>query len=250
MHFKNAINQYPNFALLGEPGEQRNIEIELQLLADVALIGTPSVGKSSLINSIANVKAKVADYPFTTLIPNLGSIKHHGRNFNMVDVPGLIEGASQGKGLGNEFLRHIMKARVLCFMADMARYDKGVGEIAILLNELVQYLEATIRVSLDYGDLDDIRIAMDCTGLQWKLDVMGITAGVERLLFTKEIMIVCNKIDEIDDEEIRSEYCDALYTSLCTYIIETRGEDAFGDASPEVRRARFQPSLLSAVSGE
>lgn len=250
MHFKNAITQYPQFCLLGEPGEKRDIEIELQLLADVALIGTPSVGKSSLINVIANVKAKVADYPFTTLIPNLGSVKHHGRHFNVVDVPGLIEGASQGKGLGNEFLRHIMKARVLCFMADMSRYDAGVGELAILLNELVTYLHQTVRATLDYGDLDDVRVDMDCTTAQWKLNVIGITYGIERVLFTKEILIVCNKIDEIDDEEIRREYCDALYTSLCTYIIATWGEDAFGNASPEARRALFAPSLLSALGGE
>lgn len=97
MHFKNAANQYPQFALLGEPGEAREVELELQLLGDVALIGTPSVGKSSLINAISNVKAKVADYPFTTLIPNLGSVKHRDYTFNVVDVPGLIEGASEGK---------------------------------------------------------------------------------------------------------------------------------------------------------
>jgi GTP-binding protein len=150
MHFKNSVNQYPQFALLGEPGESRGIEIELQLLADVALIGTPSVGKSSLINAIANVKAKVADYPFTTLVPNLGSVKYKDTTFNVIDIPGLIEGASQGKGLGNEFLRHIMKARVLCFMVDMSRYESGMSEISILMNELVQYLTSTILESKDY----------------------------------------------------------------------------------------------------
>ena len=97
MHFKNAINQYPNFALMGEPGQEQIIELELQLLGDVGLIGTPSVGKSTLINSISNVKAKTAEYHFTTLRPNLGSVKVGDYSFNMVDIPGLIEGASEGK---------------------------------------------------------------------------------------------------------------------------------------------------------
>ena len=92
--------------------------LELQLLADVGLIGSPSVGKSSLINCMADVKAKVADYPFTTLVPNLGDFR-----FNVIDIPGLIEGASDGKGLGNAFLRHVLKARVFAFVADLSRFE-------------------------------------------------------------------------------------------------------------------------------
>ena len=91
IHFKDAVNQFPNFYLMGEPGQQKEITLELQLLADVALIGTPSVGKSSLINAISHTKAKVAEYPFTTLIPNLGSIHHRETTFNMIDIPGLIK---------------------------------------------------------------------------------------------------------------------------------------------------------------
>jgi GTP-binding protein len=97
IHFKNAQNQFPNIALLGEPSQQRDILVELQLLGDVALIGTPSTGKSSLINAITHVKAKTADYEFTTLIPNLGIVDHKGINFSMIDIPGLIAGASEGK---------------------------------------------------------------------------------------------------------------------------------------------------------
>lgn len=124
MHFKDAVHQYPNFCLLGEPGNKREIVLELQLLADVALIGTPSVGKTSLINTISNTKAKVADYPFTTLVPNLGSVTVQKTHFNVIDIPGLIKGAAEGRGLGNAFLRHILKARVFCLMADISRYDQ------------------------------------------------------------------------------------------------------------------------------
>jgi GTP-binding protein len=97
MHFKSSQKQFADFALLGEPGQTKHITMELMLLADVALVGTPSVGKSSLINVVSDVKAKTADYPFTTLVPNLGMISHKGRSFSMIDVPGLIEGASEGK---------------------------------------------------------------------------------------------------------------------------------------------------------
>jgi len=139
MHFKDSINQYPNFCLLGEPGNRKEIVLELQLLADIALIGTPSVGKTSLINTISNVKAKVADYPFTTLIPNLGSVTVQQTHFNVIDIPGLIKGAAEGKGLGNAFLRHILKAKAFCFIADISRYDQGITEIPELLEEIVAY---------------------------------------------------------------------------------------------------------------
>jgi GTPase len=221
MHFKNSVNQYPQFALLGEPGELRPIEIELQLLADVALIGTPSVGKSSLINAIANVKAKVADYPFTTLVPNLGSVKYKDTTFNVIDIPGLIEGASQGKGLGNEFLRHIMKARVLCFMVDMSRYESGMSEISILINELVQYLTSTILESKDYGVLDSIDIQLNTETPKRKLDIYGIQGNMKKQLFSKDIMLVANKIDEVEDDEIRQEYLKGLKADLAAYIKKT-----------------------------
>ena len=123
IHFKDAVHQFPTFCLLGEPGNKKELVLELQLLADVALIGTPSVGKTSIINSISNTKAKVADYPFTTLIPNLWSITVQKTHFNMIDIPGLIKGAAEGKWLWNAFLRHILKARVFCMIGDISRYD-------------------------------------------------------------------------------------------------------------------------------
>ncbi|USN56326.1 MAG: 50S ribosome-binding GTPase [Candidatus Peribacteria bacterium] len=123
MHFATSTNQYPEYALLGEPGRTRSVVLELQLLADVALIGTPSVGKSTLINASSNAKAKVAAYHFTTLVPNLGMVTKHGQDFSMIDIPGLIEGAADGKGLGNAFLRHILKAHIRNFVHDLSQYE-------------------------------------------------------------------------------------------------------------------------------
>ena len=126
IHFKDAVNQYPNFFLLWEPGQKLNLILELQLLGDVGLIWNPSVGKSSLINCAASTKAKVADYPFTTLVPNLWSVSVGDFKFNMVDIPGLIEWAAEGKWLWNDFLRHVLKARIFAMVMDMSRYDEWI----------------------------------------------------------------------------------------------------------------------------
>ena len=114
----------PNFAEQGEHGEERWLKLELQLMADVALVGFPNVGKSTLISVISAAKPKIADYPFTTLEPNLGVVRvDDGTEFVVADIPGLIEGASEGRGLGHQFLRHVERARVLCLLVDLAALD-------------------------------------------------------------------------------------------------------------------------------
>jgi len=218
MHFKNAIQQYPQFALLWEPGESKEIEIELQLLADVALIGTPSVGKSSLINAIANVKAKVADYPFTTLIPNLWSVKHHDATFNVVDVPGLIAGASEWKWLWNEFLRHIMKARILCFMVDMSRYEQGMDEFGVLCDELVRYLQRSLQETRDYWILEDVRVTIQFVNDHLQLVAEWLQAWVWGNVFVKDILLIANKSDVLGDEEVIHEYIEGLRKTIATYL--------------------------------
>lgn len=132
----------PNFAEQGEHGAEQWLRLELKLMADVALVGFPNVGKSTLISVISAARPKIADYPFTTLIPNLGVVRiDNDTDFVVADIPGLIEGASEGRGLGHQFLRHIERARVLCVLVDLAPVD-GVGpheQEHILLRELGAY---------------------------------------------------------------------------------------------------------------
>src|SRR6195952_5461782 len=138
----------PGFALLGEPGEAKDVVLELKSVADVALVGFPSAGKSSLIAAISAARPKIADYPFTTLVPNLGVVKAADhRPFTIADVPGLIPGASSGRGLGLEFLRHVERCSVLVHVLDCATLDPGRDPISDL-----DALEAELSA---YGGLED-----------------------------------------------------------------------------------------------
>ena len=140
--FLSNRRRAPSFAEQGEHGEQRWLRLELQLMADVALVGFPNVGKSTLISVISAAKPKIADYPFTTLEPNLGVVRvDDATEFVVADIPGLIEGASEGKGLGHRFLRHVERARVLCLLVDLAALDgtTPAEQERILLAELADY---------------------------------------------------------------------------------------------------------------
>lgn len=138
----SARRKAPGFALLGEPGEGRDIVLELKTVADVALVGYPSAGKSSLISVLSAAKPKIADYPFTTLVPNLGVVTAGSTVYTIADVPGLIPGASQGKGLGLEFLRHVERCEVLVHVLDTATLESDrdpVSDLDIIEEELAQY---------------------------------------------------------------------------------------------------------------
>ncbi len=137
-HFISSTRQAPGFAELGEDGEKKKLALELKLIADVGLVGYPSVGKSTLISVISNAKPKIADYPFTTLIPNLGVVRFDDFDFVVADIPGLIEGAHEGKGLGTEFLRHIQRTRILIHILDVQRMDI-VADYHAIRNELVTF---------------------------------------------------------------------------------------------------------------
>lgn len=138
-HFKTATNQAPRYAQPGEPFQERMVILQLKLLADVGLVGFPNAGKSTLLSVVSAAKPKIANYPFTTLEPNLGIVSYRdNRSFVMADIPGIIEGASEGKGLGLRFLRHIERNSLLLFMIP-ADSDDIRKEYGILHNELVKY---------------------------------------------------------------------------------------------------------------
>ena len=143
--FKTNKNPAPRFANPGEKGILLNLELELKVLADVGLVGFPNAGKSTFISSISNAKPKIADYPFTTLIPNLGIVKYSQyKSFVMADIPGLIEGASIGKGLGTQFLKHIERTKILVFIIDLNSEDVE-NEYNLLCNELKSFDEKLLN---------------------------------------------------------------------------------------------------------
>ncbi|MBI1813209.1 GTPase ObgE [Candidatus Peregrinibacteria bacterium] len=168
-HFKSSTRQRPDFAELGEPGERRSLKLELKLVADVGIIGYPSVGKSTLISVISAARPKIADYPFTTLVPNLGVVHAYDRSYIICDLPGLIEGASDGKGLGLQFLRHIERCGVLLHVLDVGR--------------------ALPHGSTSSEDLDPQKLIDDYHAIRKEL------AAYSPTLAAKKELVILNKID-------------------------------------------------------
>ena len=158
-HFRTAVNQAPQRSMPGQPGDERNLRLTLKLIADVGLVGLPNAGKSTLLRSVSEANPVVAEYPFSTTSPNLGIVKiDEMASFCMVDIPGLIEGAHEGKGLGLEFLRHVERCRVLCFILDAASDEVSADEAyRQLISELGQYsstlLERPRFIALNKVDL-------------------------------------------------------------------------------------------------
>jgi GTP-binding protein len=168
IHFKTPWNQAPRTAEPGTPGEERTVRLELKLLADVGLLGYPNAGKSTFIRRVSRARPKVADYPFTTLVPNLGVVQlSDERQFVIADIPGLIEGASQGAGLGHQFLRHVERCRVLLHM-----------------------VEATFTTGPDRSPLHDFDV------------INSELAGYSQELAAKPQVVVLNKIDAMASDEV------------------------------------------------
>src|ERR1700741_812286 len=146
MRFKSSINRAPRQKTPGWPGEKKQLKLELKVLADVGLLGMPNAGKSTLIAAVSNARPKIADYPFTTLYPNLGVVRvGPEKSFVIADIPGLIEGAAEGAGLGHQFLRHLQRTRVLLHVVDLAPFNPDVdpaAEANAIVKELKKYGEA------------------------------------------------------------------------------------------------------------
>ena len=206
----------PGFALLGEPGDYRDVVLELKSVADVALVGFPSAGKSSLVAAMSAARPKIADYPFTTLVPNLGVVTAGEAVFTVADVPGLIPGASEGKGLGLEFLRHVERCSVLVHVLDCATMEPGrdpIDDLDVIEQELAAYgglLDRPRLVALNKIDVPDgrtlatmVRPILEERGLQVFEISAAAREGLRPLSFAMAALVMEARKAAIPDEEPR-----------------------------------------------
>jgi GTP-binding protein len=255
----SARRKAPGFALLGEPGEARDVVLELKSVADVALVGFPNAGKSSLIAAMSAAKPKIADYPFTTLVPNLGVVQAGEAVFTVADVPGLVPGASAGRGLGLEFLRHVERCSVFVHVVDCATAEADrdpVSDIATIEAELSQY-DAALRsegeeraladrprmVVLnkidvpDAADLADI-VRADIEG-RWDWPVFAVSAathaGLRELTFAMAQRVVAWRADQPPPEATRIVLRPAPVKEV-GFTVEQTGEQAFVVHGERARR--------------
>ncbi|HAU4243244.1 TPA: GTPase ObgE [Legionella pneumophila] len=211
--YKSSVNRSPRQTTPGSPGEFRNLRLELRVLADVGLLGLPNAGKSTLIRAVSSSKAKVADYPFTTLHPGLGVVRVSPyKSFVMADIPGLIEGAAQGAGLGHRFLKHLSRTCVLLHVIDIAPLDGSdpVADAKAILNELTQYnpdlLNKPRWLVLNKIDMlpdekeREEKIQSIIKGLKWKDKVFSISA-----IESKGTQELCYALMQLIDEMKESE---------------------------------------------
>lgn len=208
--FATAQKRAPQFCEPGEPGVERNLELELKLLADIGLLGMPNAGKSTLISVISSAKPKIADYPFTTIVPNLGVVrKPTGDGFVVADIPGLVEGASEGIGLGHEFLRHVERCRFLIHLVDLTAEDP-LGNYLTINEELAKHderLASTYQI-LVLNKIDAVEPEyveeMKKKFSEYSDEIFTISAATKQNL--KEFMnFVYQKVDEIEKPEIEIE---------------------------------------------
>jgi GTP-binding protein len=195
--FKSSTRQTPDFAEPGQPGESRSLRLSLKLLADIGLVGFPNAGKSTLLSRISEARPRVASYPFTTLTPSLGLVEIGDRRFVAADIPGLIEGASEGVGLGHRFLRHIERTRVIVHLLDASsvvfesadlveRYETIRRELGSYNPDLLERRELVVLSKIDLvqdsSDLEDVEAELSRRGLHVLRLSSATGAGVDALL--------------------------------------------------------------------
>ena len=249
LHFKSSTNRAPRQCTPGKPGEHRRLRLELKVLADVGLLGLPNAGKSTLISKVSNARPKIADYPFTTLHPNLGVVRtSESRSFVIADIPGLIEGASEGAGLGHQFLRHLARTRVLLHLVDVSTPDpdvdpvpQAVADARAIVEELRRYDQALyekprwlVLNKLDMvSDPDAVRERF-CREYGWDGPVYAISAltgeGTRRLVWALQ-----DALDEMRrQEQEAADKAAGLFVSDDPRFDDTRGPAS--DAEPPAGR--------------
>ena len=242
LHFKSSTNRAPRQWTPGKEGEQRRLRMELKVLADVGLLGMPNAGKSTLISRISNAKPKIADYPFTTLHPNLGVVRTSAaRSFVVADIPGLIEGASEGAGLGHQFLRHLARTRVLLHLVDVAAPDpdsdpipQAVENARAIVEELRRY-DPELAAKPRWLVLNKLDMVPDpqatktriCEALGWDGPVFAISAlsgdGTQDLIWALQDYLDAEK----QKAQISQDQADGTYVHE-----DPRFDDTRSDAAP------------------
>ncbi|MDR0587498.1 MAG: GTPase ObgE [Burkholderiales bacterium] len=218
LHYKSSTNRAPRQFQPGEKGESKRLHLELKVLADVGLFGMPNAGKSTLIRAVSAARPKVADYPFTTLAPSLGVVRVDiDRSFVMADIPGLIEGAADGAGLGHQFLRHLQRTRLLLHVIDIAPFDPEVNtlkEARAIVNELKRYDEALFEKPrflvlnkidrLDPKEREKV-VKKIVSGLKWKEPFFAVSAinaeGCRALVFAIDEWLTQHPVDLAPEKE-------------------------------------------------
>ena len=225
-HFRSATNQTPRYAQPGEPCQERNIILQLKVLADVGLVGFPNAGKSTLLSVVSAAKPEIADYPFTTLVPNLGIVSYRdGQSFCMADIPGIIEGASEGKGLGLRFLRHIERNAVLLFLVPATSEDIE-KEYGILLSELEKYNPELLSKARLLGiSKCDVLTDEELVKLQKKVDKLAKKLELPILLFSSISGMGINELKDALWTELNKEQNQVIEISHAPIDIAQREDE-------------------------
>ncbi len=239
VHFATSTNQAPREAQRGEPGEEFTFELELKLIADVGLVGYPNAGKSTLLSVVTAAKPKIADYPFTTLVPNLGVVvvgDPAGRDYTsfvVADIPGLIEGAAQGVGLGHEFLRHVERTRLLLHLIDGLSEKEPWEEFEAINKELAEYSpELATRPQVVVLTKMDLQEARDkWPALKERAEAAGYTAfaiSAQTRQGVQELMnLTADRLREIGEEEAERKTREAALAPAAGVVLRPEPEDAF-----------------------
>ena len=250
-HFRTATNQTPRYAQPGGPCQERNIILQLKVLADVGLVGFPNAGKSTLLSVVSAAKPEIAAYPFTTLVPQLGIVSYRdGQSFCMADIPGIIEGASEGKGLGLRFLRHIERNAVLLFMVP-ATTENIEKEYKILLSELEKYnpqllTKARILAISKCDTLDDKALAK----LQTKANKLAEKLGIEIKLISSISGFGINELKDALWTELNKEQNQVIEISHAPIEVTVREEDDSSSRSRDAAETQTETIYLNEVEEE